>query len=200
MTPPTYIVYVLENAYQLEVLMTPSSIRRRSFFGVMGALPVGVLAARQTTEPARPGVRVAAGESRFGRTLNLPGGNPLSIKVSAQDSAGAFFLAEQPSGAKGGPPRHFHLDVDEWWYCLAGEYVVEVGDQRFRMRQGDSVLGPKGVPHAFAFVGDSPGRLLVGFTPAGKWSSSFAIWTRATPTSAPVQKPTERLRVRSTAS
>jgi uncharacterized cupin superfamily protein len=63
--------------------------------------------------------------------------------------------------------------VDEWWYCLAGEYIVEVGDQRFRMRQGDSVLGPKGVPHAFAFVGDSPGRLLVGFTPAGNMEQFF---------------------------
>lgn len=94
--------------------MRHSRIRRRSFLGAIGAFPAGVFAGQPTSEPARRGVKVAAGESRSGQTLKLPGGNPLFIKVSAQDSGGGFFLAEQPSGARGGPPKHFHLDVDEW--------------------------------------------------------------------------------------
>jgi len=43
----------------------------------------------------------------------------------------------------------------KWFYCLAGEYVVEIGDQRFRLGPGDSVRGPRRVPHAF--VSDSAG-------------------------------------------
>ena len=48
----------------------------------------------------------------------------------------------------------------------AGEYVVEIGDKRFRLAAGDSVLGPRRVPHAFVYDGTGPGRLLVAFTPA----------------------------------
>jgi quercetin dioxygenase-like cupin family protein len=103
----------------------------------------------------------------------LPGGGVLLIKVSSKDTGGAFLLTEQPSAGKGGPPKHFHLDEDEWFYCLAGEYIVEVGSERYQLRPGDSVLGPRRVPHAFAFVGDAPGRLIVGFTPAGRMEQFF---------------------------
>jgi quercetin dioxygenase-like cupin family protein len=148
-------------------------VRRRAFLGAVATLPVGASARQQAADPAAVGIRVAAGESRFGQPLKLPDGSPLFIKVSTQDSGGAFFLTEQPSGAKGGPPKHFHQDEDEWFYCLAGDYIVEVGTQRYLLKPGDSVLGPRRVPHAFAFVGDTPGRLMVGFTPAGRVEQFF---------------------------
>jgi quercetin dioxygenase-like cupin family protein len=148
-------------------------IRRRAFLGTMAALPAGVLAQPQTADPSGVGIKVAAGESRHGQTLKLPDGGLMYIKVATQDSGGAFFLTEQPSGRKGGPPRHFHLEEDEWFYCLAGQYIVEVGSQRYELKSGDSVLGPRRVPHAFAFVGDTPGRLMVGFTPAGRLEQFF---------------------------
>jgi quercetin dioxygenase-like cupin family protein len=117
---------------------------------------------------------VAAGKNRFGKPLTLPNGGELFIKVSTQDTNGAFLLTEQPSREKGGPPKHFHLEEDEWFYCLAGQYIVEVGTKRYQLGPGDSVLGPRRVPHAFAFVGDAPGRLLVGFTPAGRMEQFFS--------------------------
>lgn len=139
----------------------------------MATLPAGALAQQHTADPSPMGVKVASGESRLGKALKLPDGSPLFIKVATQDTGGAFFLTEQPSGAKGGPPKHFHLEEDEWFYCLAGEYIVEVGTQRYELKPGDSVLGPRRVPHAFAFVGDTPGRLMVGFTPAGRVEQFF---------------------------
>ena len=153
--------------------MSDGTVRRRTFLGAVATLPAAALAQQPAADPSAAGVRVAAGESRFGQPLRLPDGSPLFIKVSTQDSSGAFFLTEQPSGAKGGPPKHFHLDEDEWFYCLAGEYIVEVGTQRYQLKAGDSVLGPRRVPHAFAFVGNSPGRLMVGFTPAGRVEQFF---------------------------
>ena len=153
--------------------MSNGRIRRRAFLGTMAAVPAGVLAPPQTADPSGVGVKVTAGEGRFGRALKLPDGGLLFIKVATQDTRGAFFLTEQPSGQKGGPPKHFHLEEDEWFYCLAGEYIVEVGSQRHQLKTGDSVLGPRRVPHAFAFVGDTPGRLMVGFTPAGRLEQFF---------------------------
>jgi quercetin dioxygenase-like cupin family protein len=149
------------------------TIRRRAFLGAMAAFPAGALAPLQTANPAGVGVKVAAGESRLGRTLKLPDGGLMFIKVATQDTRGAFFVTEQPSGQKGGPPKHFHLEEDEWFYCLAGEYIVEVGNRRYELKTGDSVLGPRRVPHAFAFVGNTPGRLMVGFTPAGRLEQFF---------------------------
>ena len=61
----------------------------------------------------------------------------------------------------------------EWFYCLAGEYVVEIGDQRFRLGPGDSVLGPRRVPYAFVYDGAGPGRILIGFTPAVRIEQFF---------------------------
>jgi quercetin dioxygenase-like cupin family protein len=149
------------------------TLRRRTFLGTMTALPTGVLAQQQAASPTGAGVKVAAGEGRFGRALKLPDGSPLFIKVASQDTGGAFFLTEQPSGQRGGPPKHFHIAEDEWFYCLAGDYIVEVGSQRYTLKPGDSVLGPRGVPHSFAFVGHTPGRLMVGFTPAGRVEQFF---------------------------
>jgi hypothetical protein len=34
-------------------------------------------------------------------------------------------------------------------------------------------LGPRQVPHTWAFVGDSTGRVLISFTPAGKMEAFF---------------------------
>ena len=34
------------------------------------------------------------------------------------------------------PSKHYHEEPDEWFYCLGGEYVVEIGDQRFRLGLG----------------------------------------------------------------
>jgi quercetin dioxygenase-like cupin family protein len=119
-------------------------------------------------------VKVAAGADRFNDVIKLPGGDLLYVKVGTQESGGALFMTEQPIDRRGfGPPKHFHEDQDEWFYCLAGEYVVEIGAQRFRLAAGDSVLGPRRVPHAFVYDGAGQGRLLVGFTPAGRMETFF---------------------------
>ena len=44
---------------------------------------------------------------------------------------------------------------------------------RFRLASGDSALGPRRVPHAFVYDSTGPGRLLVGFTPAGRIDQFF---------------------------
>jgi signal transduction histidine kinase len=83
------------------------TFRRRTFLGTMAAFPAGVLAQQQAASPSGVGVKVAAGEGRFGRALKLPDGSPLFIKVASHDTGGAFFLTEQPSGQRGGPPSTF---------------------------------------------------------------------------------------------
>src|SRR5262245_41221867 len=153
--------------------MINAGLPRRSFIESLLAVPLGNLA--PPMQAANPAVmKVAAGRGRADDVIKLPGGDLVYVKVATADSDGAFFMTEQPIERRGsGPPKHYHEDQHEWFYCLAGEYVVEIGDQRFRLAPGDSVLGPRRVPHAFAYDGTGPGRLLVGFSPAGRMEQFF---------------------------
>jgi mannose-6-phosphate isomerase-like protein (cupin superfamily) len=80
---------------------------------------------------------------------------------------------EHTSQKKGGPPRHLHHNEDEWFYVIQGDYVMEIGTERFRLKSGDSVLGPREVPHVWAFTGDTLGKLLITFAPANKMEEFF---------------------------
>jgi quercetin 2,3-dioxygenase len=57
--------------------------------------------------------------------------------------------------------------------------VIEIGDKRHAVRPGDSVLGPRRVPHVWAHLGDGRGRILIAFTPAGGMEAFFRQVTKA---------------------
>ena len=115
---------------------------------------------------------VARGADRLGEHLGSSIGDFL-FKVSTEDSHGSLLVVEVSLHAKGGPVRHFHYEQDEWFYVVEGEYLFEVGQLRMRLKPGDSVFGPRKVPHVWAFVGDTPGRILFIYTPAGQMEAFF---------------------------
>ena len=100
-------------------------------------------------------------EIRLTRTL-------IDIKVSTLDTDGALSVAEITSLQKGGPARHLHHEQDEWFYVVEGEYVIEVGEERYEPGPGDSVLAPRKVAHVWAHVGEGTGRLIAALQPAGE--------------------------------
>lgn len=148
-------------------------IQRRWFLSAVTAamsglaLPAWLRAATQTS-----GIKVPAGQDRFGKARQI-GVSATTFKIASTDSAGGLFVMEQANTVKGGPPKHLHHEQDELWYVLAGDYVVEIGSERHQLKPGDCIFGPRRIPHAWAFVGDSPGRLLIAFTPAGKMQENF---------------------------
>jgi len=149
-------------------------MERRSFLGLAAAsIPFTLFG--QLSQVDTPGGRtfVPAGEDRFAKTRPIPTGSS-TFKVSTQDSQGALFVMEHSNQKKGGPPLHLHHNEDEWFYVIQGDYLVEVGSRRHRLKSGDSILGPREVSHAWAFVGNTPGRLLVAYAPAGKMELFFA--------------------------
>jgi mannose-6-phosphate isomerase-like protein (cupin superfamily) len=154
--------------------MSALDLKRRSIFTALLATPFHLLAQQPEVPPRAAGIKVGAGADRFDDVTRLPGGDLLYVKVSTQDTNGAFYMTEQPIDRRGfGPPKHYHEAQDEWFYCLAGEYLFEIGDQRFRLAAGDSALAPRRVPHAFVYDAPGTGRLLVGFTPAGRMEQFF---------------------------
>src|SRR5579885_38210 len=135
------------------------------------------------TDTSRPpagtpaALRIPAGADYFGEKRSL-GVSTLSFKVSTHDSGG-LFVVENTFHAKGGPARHLHYAQDEWFYVLDGEFLIEIGEVRFSLHPGDSILAPRQVPHVWASVGDMSGRIMIAFQPAGKMEAFFRIVTQA---------------------
>jgi mannose-6-phosphate isomerase-like protein (cupin superfamily) len=120
---------------------------------------------------------VAAGEDRFGEHRGL-GISSINFKVTMQDVNGIFII-ENSFRERGGPPRHLHLNQDEWFFPVEGEFTFEVGPEKFRLKPGDSLLAPRKVPHVWAYTKGTQGRILIAFMPAGKMESFFREVTKA---------------------
>lgn len=120
----------------------------------------------QTSTATSSALWVPAGQDRYGEHRGN-GIATIDFKVTTRDSSGLFLL-EMTFHAKGGPPRHLHFDQDEWFHPVDCEFVIEVGQDRYRLGPGDSLFAPRKVPHVWAYVGDTPGRVLFAVTPAGK--------------------------------
>lgn len=116
---------------------------------------------------AAPSV-VGSGQDRSGLRHYMGGGKiALDAKVSTADSHGELFLWEISVSGKAGPGRHIHVDQDEWFYVLEGEFIAEVGEEQFFLHPGDSVFLPRGVPHTYAHLSDETGKMLGAVLPAG---------------------------------
>jgi quercetin dioxygenase-like cupin family protein len=141
-----------------------NQLDRRSFVQLALATAPFALLGATPDAPSSVSPVVRAGEGREGRR---------QFKVLSKETNGAMFVMEMVRRAKGGPDRHLHHEQDELFYVLEGEFLFEIGSDRFRLKTGDCVLGPRGVPHAYLFLGPDAGRLLISYAPAGKMEEYF---------------------------
>jgi mannose-6-phosphate isomerase-like protein (cupin superfamily) len=147
--------------------------KRRSFLSAgIASFPLALLGQTGQTSKPFPLTRVPAGADRFGEHHTL-GVSSTDFKLATGDTRGGLFVIEHSSQKKGGPPRHLHHNEDEWFYVIEGEYIMETGTERFRLKSGDSILGPREIPHAWAFAGGTPGKMLIAFAPANKMEEFF---------------------------
>jgi quercetin dioxygenase-like cupin family protein len=96
------------------------------------------------------------------------GGSSVTLHLGGEDTGGATALMEfrvEPGYPL--PPPHVHTHEDEISYVLEGEVAVTIGDETRVVRTGEAIFKPRGVPHAFALVGDTPARFLEVIAPAG---------------------------------
>ena len=116
-------------------------------------------------------LRVAAGQDRFGQQWGL-GISSITFKVTMEDS-NSLLIIENTFREKGGPARHLHYEQDEWFYAVEGGFLIEVGEERYILKPGDSLLAPRNVPHVWACTGDMGGKMLIAFTPPGRMEAFF---------------------------
>ncbi len=155
-------------------------MKRRSFLTTAAALlpAAGFEAfalAQASSAPSAAEVHlVSAGQDRMGE-VHSRGFSSILFKVLPRETNAGLFILEHANLMKGGPPLHLHPHQEEWFYLIEGEVLFQIGEQRKQLHPGDSILGPRGIPHTFSSVGEKPGRMLIAFTPAGKMEEFLRV-------------------------
>ena len=152
-------------------------MKRRNFLLTsLLSIPVVSFAKFKNYIRGKKGILVKTDESRFNGQLKTGDRNAQLCKVSSVDTDGdLLFIApgEKAFNAQGGPPLHIHYYQDEIFYVAQGEFIIQVGDDKFHSQEGDTVFAPRQIPHTFMKATDKPGKLITIFQPAGKMEDFF---------------------------
>lgn len=152
-------------------------MKRRHFLtSAASALPLALAepfaSALEAKTTATPEIHlVHAHDDRFGE-IHGPGYSEILFKTSAAETPSLFAIEHTKLVPGWGPPLHLHFAQEEWFYVIEGEVLIQAGDQRVTLKPGDSILGPRNVPHAFVAIGQ-PARMLITYTPAGQMEQFF---------------------------
>jgi mannose-6-phosphate isomerase-like protein (cupin superfamily) len=142
-------------------------MQRRLFLQLplLGA-SVNLFAEGKQQERVKKGFKVDEDKDRFDEELFFMGGK-FYCKVSGKDTNGDLCIYNTIRDEKGGPGLHYHYHQDEWFFVEEGEFLIEIGGERFYLKPGDSAFAPRKIPHAFAKINEGQGRLMVLLQPAG---------------------------------
>lgn len=94
-------------------------------------------------------------------------GHQVAILAKGQDDGGRFTLMSGETVKGTEPPPHVHEWEHEWYYVLDGEMEAHCGSEVYRVRTGEFVFLPQGIPHVFTCVTPSI-RLLVQAQASGE--------------------------------
>ncbi|CCH56476.1 cupin 2 conserved barrel domain protein [Fibrisoma limi BUZ 3] len=120
----------------------------------------------------KKGVLVRAGQDRINQPFKFLDAT-FTVKVSGKDTDGRCVIFDTLRHEKVGPLLHAHTDCDEWFFVMDGEFKFQVGDDILRLKAGDSLLAPLGVPHAFVKTSEGTARLVIMHQPAGTMEEHF---------------------------
>ncbi|NIR49144.1 cupin domain-containing protein [candidate division KSB1 bacterium] len=99
-------------------------------------------------------------------------GNQVFHRAKSGETDGVFSVVELVSKPGTGVSVHVHDNEDELVYVVEGEIEVTLGDQSMKATKGVMALLPRGIPHGYTNVGDTPSRVLDVILP-GKFDNYF---------------------------
>ncbi|MGH2373920.1 MAG: cupin domain-containing protein [Candidatus Methylomirabilaceae bacterium] len=101
-----------------------------------------------------------------GQYINVIGDHQY-IKLTGEDTGGAYTLIEQVNPPGAGVPLHVHENEDEMFHVIRGEMKFTLDGKPLSASAGTRVYLPRRVPHAFTVVGQAEARVLVLLSPSG---------------------------------
>ncbi|AMT72587.1 cupin domain-containing protein [Mycobacteroides immunogenum] len=106
-------------------------------------------------------------------------GNKTGLVMDSNATGGAVSVLSiyLPQGADGAAP-HFHTRSTELFYLVSGRLEVLVGDRIEVLEQGDTLLVPRLMPHAFGATGDSDANIFTVLSPGVQRFDYFRLLDR----------------------
>jgi quercetin dioxygenase-like cupin family protein len=81
------------------------------------------------------------------------------VRVSHRDGNDGISVLEHTARRGDSPPLHVHVNEDEIFHILDGDFRFQLGTGERRGQAGDTILAPKGVAHTYR-VESASGRWL----------------------------------------
>ncbi len=95
------------------------------------------------------------------------GRTPVEIKLTGDDTGGAFALFEDEPPVGWALPAHRHMNEAETIYIVDGEFEMTIGEEKSTIGPGDVAHVPAGVLHAGRLLSSEPARRVLVFSPSG---------------------------------
>ncbi len=94
-------------------------------------------------------------------------GQQVKLKLDSAQTNGLFCVCEIGTPPGSVLPLHRHIDMDEIFYVIEGDYVFTIDGKTVAAPAGTFIHVPRGTPHRFANPGKTFGRLADFHTPGG---------------------------------
>ena len=94
-------------------------------------------------------------------------GERFSVRVSSEETGGAYTMLEIVADHRNGTPMHVHQNEDEHFIVLEGIAHLAYGKKTADAPAGTNITVGKGIPHAWCNLSESPLHMLVLFMPGG---------------------------------
>jgi len=94
-------------------------------------------------------------------------GGRTRIRATSRETGGQLAIIEQVCEPGVASPYHVHHREDEQFYVLEGQLRFASEGRSWTAGPGTFAFLPRGIPHAFEVVGDTPARFLLMVTPGG---------------------------------
>jgi mannose-6-phosphate isomerase-like protein (cupin superfamily) len=138
---------------------------RRTLLYLFGLASVSPLLPSAAAEVGKA-IASKPGENRF-PFASAEQAKRTACKVTSEDSGGACSIFEMSVFPRSGPSLHVHHKEDEWYYVLSGTFLFKVGGEEFNLPTGGCIWAPRDVPHVWANMGTTEGKLILTCLPGG---------------------------------
>jgi quercetin dioxygenase-like cupin family protein len=95
------------------------------------------------------------------------GDSEMRVVVPSEATAGGYAVWMNLSAPGASPPRHVHYREDEIFHVLEGKLAIWVDGETYEAEPGDTASLPRGIPHTFRVISDTPARMLMTVVPGG---------------------------------
>ena len=71
-------------------------------------------------------------------------GDTITIKATSKETGGRYSRCEIKVASQNGPPTHYHINMEEGFYVLDGEFSFCYKDKKINADAGSFISGPRG--------------------------------------------------------